>query len=63
MILPASMAAGWMMGYFLLDRCLHIFPWGSITFTVIGAGAGFYEIIKILSPESDENDRSSGRGV
>ncbi|MGA2262065.1 MAG: AtpZ/AtpI family protein [Acidobacteriota bacterium] len=63
MVLPASMAAGWMMGYYLLDRWLHIFPWGSITFTFIGAGAGFYEIFKILAPESDKNDRSSGGGA
>jgi F0F1-type ATP synthase assembly protein I len=63
MILPCSMAAGWLMGYFLLDRWMHIFPWGSIIFTFIGAGAGFYEIIKILTPEGDDDDQSSGRGV
>jgi F0F1-type ATP synthase assembly protein I len=51
MILPASMAAGWVMGYFLLDRSLGIYPWGSVLFTLIGAGAGFYEIVKLLAPE------------
>ncbi len=57
-ILPASMAAGWVLGYFTVDRYLHLFPWGSITFTLIGAGAGFYEIIKILAPDARAGDRS-----
>jgi F0F1-type ATP synthase assembly protein I len=57
-ILPASMAAGWILGYFLVDRFLRVFPWGSIGFTLIGAGAGFYEIIRLLVP--DRNRRKSG---
>ena len=61
MILPASMAAGWVMGYFLLDSSLHIFPWGSIVLTLLGAGAGFYEIMRILAPDRDQGDRFSDR--
>lgn len=49
-ILPASMAAGWMLGYFVFDRLLGTSPWGGIIFTLIGAGTGFYEIIRILTP-------------
>jgi F0F1-type ATP synthase assembly protein I len=60
-ILPASMAAGWVLGYFLLDRYLHVFPWGSIVFTILGAGAGFYEIVKLLAPDRDKSDRISDR--
>ncbi len=56
-ILPASMAAGWLLGYYLCDRPLHSFPWGSVVCTLIGAGAGFYEIIALLF-----RDRDSGGG-
>ncbi len=55
-ILPASMAAGWIFGYFALDRWFHVYPWCSITFTLLGAGAGFYEILKILTPGEKAED-------
>ena len=58
-ILPASMAGGWAMGYFVLDRFLHSFPWGSIILTLLGAGAGFYEIVKLLTPDRNQSDRFS----
>jgi F0F1-type ATP synthase assembly protein I len=48
LLIPASMAAGWILGYFVLDRFLLSFPWGSILAMFIGAGAGFYETYKIL---------------
>lgn len=48
-ILPASMAAGWIMGHFLLDRPLGWFPWGGVLFTLLGAVAGFYEILRLLT--------------
>jgi F0F1-type ATP synthase assembly protein I len=54
MILPASMAAGWLIGYYVLDRYLHTFPWGSIVLILSGAGAGFYEIVKILAPDGKD---------
>jgi F0F1-type ATP synthase assembly protein I len=59
-ILPASMAAGWILGYFLVDHYLHTFPWGSIILTLLGAGAGFYEILEILAPDGDKGDHASG---
>ncbi|MBM3791613.1 MAG: hypothetical protein FJW35_14865 [Acidobacteria bacterium] len=49
LILPSSMAAGWLLGYFLIDRLFDSFPWGSIIATLTGAGAGFYEIVRILT--------------
>ena len=58
-ILPASMAAGWLLGYCVFDRFLNSFPWGSIILTLLGAGAGFYEIVKILAPDRDQSDRHS----
>jgi F0F1-type ATP synthase assembly protein I len=52
-IVPASMAGGWVMGHYLLDRYLGTGPWGAIVFLFIGAGAGFYEIAKLLLTKSD----------
>ena len=57
MILPGSMAAGWFLGYYVLDRYVTRFPWGSLTLTLLGAGAGFYEIIRLLM-----HDQRSDRG-
>ena len=57
MILPGSMAAGWLLGYYLLDRFVTRFPWGSLVLTFLGAGAGFYEIVILLL-----NDPRSNRG-
>ena len=56
-ILPASMAAGWLVGYFLADHFLGSYPIGSILGTMLGAGAGFYEIVSILL-----RDQRDGRG-
>lgn len=56
-ILPASMAAGWVLGYYLADRPLKIFPWGGIIGTLIGAGAGFYEIVALLVRDRDGEGR------
>ncbi len=53
-ILPSSMAAGWILGYYVVDRILATFPWGTILMIFLGAGAGFYEIVRILM--SDQND-------
>jgi F0F1-type ATP synthase assembly protein I len=61
MILPASMAAGWILGYYAIDYWLQVFPWGSIVFTILGAGAGFYEIVTLLAPDRDKGDRFSDR--
>ena len=49
MILPGSMAAGWLIGYYLLDRYLTRFPLGTLIMTLVGAVAGFYEILDLLT--------------
>jgi len=56
-ILPASMAAGWLLGYFGIDRWAATFPWASILMTLLGAGAGFYEIVRILALQGNKHDR------
>jgi hypothetical protein len=53
-VLPASMAAGWFLGYYVVDGIFGTYPWGAILLTLFGAGAGFYEIIRIL--EIDRQD-------
>ncbi len=58
LILPSSMGAGWILGYFALDRWLGTFPLGSIIFTLVGAGSGFYQIMKILAlDQRDERNQ------
>jgi F0F1-type ATP synthase assembly protein I len=47
-ILPSTMAAGWFLGYYVIDRYLWHFPWGTLTATFVGAGVGFYEIVRLL---------------
>jgi F0F1-type ATP synthase assembly protein I len=54
--LPGSMAVGWVFGHFVLDRFLSTSPWGTIAFTLLGAAAGFYEIIQILNADQRRKD-------
>lgn len=56
MIIPASMAAGWVLGHFVADRYFGTSPWGGIVFMLIGAAAGFYEIIQILVSSRQKPD-------
>lgn len=58
MILPGAMAAGGFLGYFVVDRYLGIFPWGTLVLLLLGAGAGFYEIYRILTVEQSEPPRN-----
>ena len=46
--LPSCMAVGWLLGHFVVDRFLPTSPWGTVVFVLLGAGAGFYEVIRIL---------------
>ena len=62
-ILPASMAGGWLFGHYLVDRYLGSGPWGGIVFILVGAAAGFYEIFRILfsSRRQPDNPPSNDR--
>jgi F0F1-type ATP synthase assembly protein I len=55
-ILPSCMAAGGFLGYYIVDRYLGIYPWGTVVFLLLGAAAGFYEIMRILI----QDQRSKG---
>jgi F0F1-type ATP synthase assembly protein I len=57
-ILPGSMAAGWLFGYFVLDRYFTSYPWGSLCLTMLGACAGFYEIVRLLLDDRKGRDGS-----
>jgi F0F1-type ATP synthase assembly protein I len=47
-ILPSTMAAGGILGYYVVDPYLGTYPWGTVVLVLLGAAAGFYEIAKIL---------------
>ena len=48
LILPSCMAVGGLFGYYVVDRYLGVYPWGTVVLVLLGAAAGFYEIVKIL---------------
>ena len=56
-VLPSSMAAGWLLGHYVVDYYLSSFPWGGLLLTLLGAGAGLYEVIRILI--SDQRDKGA----
>jgi F0F1-type ATP synthase assembly protein I len=60
-ILPSSMAGGAALGYFAVDPHLGTYPWGTIVLTMAGAGAGFYQIVRILTGERDGTPRAGER--
>ena len=47
-ILPSCMAVGGFIGYYLVDRYFATYPWGTVILVLLGAAAGFYEIIRML---------------
>ncbi len=49
------MGAGWLLGYFLIDKIFHSFPLGSVALGFLGAAAGFIEIYKLLTSEGGKN--------
>jgi len=59
-ILPASMGVGWILGYYVVDHYLATYPWGTVILILLGAGAGLYEIMKILT--LDQQNKSDSRG-
>ena len=60
-ILPATMAGGWILGYYGLDKWLGTFPIGGIIMSLVGAAAGFYEIVLLLKRDTDGAGSANGR--
>ncbi len=56
LVIPSAMAGGWLFGRLVFDRLLSTYPWGTIGFTLLGAVAGFYEIVKILTIDQRSKD-------
>ncbi len=50
------MAAGWILGRYIIDRFFQSYPWGTISLTLVGAVVGFYEIIQILAKDQRNKD-------
>ncbi len=57
-VLPASMGVGWIVGYYVVDHYLATYPWGTVSLILLGAGAGLYEIMKILAFEQQNKSDS-----
>jgi len=53
------MVGGWLIGRFVVDRLLNSYPWGSIGCLLLGAVAGFYEVVQILLADQREKDDQS----
>ena len=49
--LPSCMAVGWILGHFVVDRFFPTYPWGTVILVLLGAAAGFYEVIRILTAD------------
>jgi F0F1-type ATP synthase assembly protein I len=47
-VLPSCMAVGGLLGYYLIDWYFGVYPWGTVVLVLLGAAAGFYEIVRIL---------------
>jgi F0F1-type ATP synthase assembly protein I len=61
MILPSCMAGGWLLGYYAIDHWLGSFPLGGIVMTLLGAAAGFYEIVVLLKRDAGNAGPKNGR--
>jgi ATP synthase protein I len=56
-ILPGGLAVGYFFGW-ILDRWLHTAPFLGVVLAILGAAAGFIEILKILARgEKREEER------
>jgi hypothetical protein len=55
-VLPSCMAVGGLLGYYVVDRYLGSYPWGTVVFVLLGAVAGFYEIVRILMLDQRNKD-------
>jgi F0F1-type ATP synthase assembly protein I len=55
-VLPSCMVVGGLFGYYVIDRYLGVYPWGTVVLVLLGSAAGFYEIVKILILDQRSKD-------
>jgi F0F1-type ATP synthase assembly protein I len=63
-ILPGGLAVGYFFGW-ILDRWFHTAPVLAVVMAILGAAAGFIEILKILAQREkrdDERERTDPGG-
>ena len=52
----ATTFVGFAIGHWVVDRYLHITPWGTIVFTILGIVAGFRYLFKLARRAGEENN-------
>ena len=57
-VLPGGLAVGYFFGW-ILDRWLHTAPVLAVLMAILGAAAGFIEILKILGRAEKESERQN----
>ncbi len=55
LIIPAGAVGGFGLGW-LLDRRLHTLPLLAVVLCLVGAGAGIFDIVRILTRAERRND-------
>jgi ATP synthase protein I len=60
-VLGALMVLGWLLGQYL-DRRFGTGPWLSLVGSLVGMGAGFFEIYTVVTRAEREDARRKGRG-
>jgi ATP synthase protein I len=52
----ATTFVGFAIGHWVVDRYLHIAPWGTIVFTLLGIVAGFRYLFKLAKKAGEDNN-------
>jgi len=52
----ATTLVGFAIGHWVVDRYLHVAPWGTIIFTILGIVAGFRYLFKLAKKAGEENN-------
>lgn len=52
----ATTFVGFAIGHWIIDRYLHVAPWGTIVFTIFGIFAGFKYLFKLAKRAGEENN-------
>lgn len=52
----ATTFVGFAIGHWVVDRYLHIAPWGTIVFTILGIATGFRYLFKLAKKAGERNN-------